>query len=477
MDSPAVRAPDFPDSLDWLHTGGRVLTLADFRGRLLLLDFWTYGCINCLHVLPALREIEARYADSLSVVGVHSGKFIAERDTARLLDASVRLDARHPLVNDRQFRLWRAYAVRAWPTLVVIDPRGYVVGMQAGEFTADSIAPFLERVIGDARTAGTLVDGPLRFPPDAPTRPVGLLAFPGGIAVRGDQLAVADTAHHRVLVGTLGHEGTSLRVERVMGDGTRGHQDGRAPRFDSPHGLAFDGDTLLVADSGNHLMRRAQLDSGVVETVAGTGRQLRTAVDEARGAMSSPWDVAVSDGTAWLAMAGVHELWTVPLATGIPAVFSGSGAEEVHDAPHPQAALAQPMGLCLDDDAIWFADAESSAVRRADRDPRGAVRTIVGTGLFDFGDVDGIGDDVRLQHPQALARATDGRLLVCDTYNDALKWVEPASRRVTTAARGFHEPSGVALGERHAWVSDTNAHRIAVVTLHSGAVATLSIES
>lgn len=475
MDTPPVRAPHFPEAIEWLQTGGRALSLADFRGRVLLLDFWTSGCINCLHVLPALRELEARFPEHLAVVGVHSGKFIAEREPPHLRDAAVRLDAHHPIVNDRHFRLWRAYAVRAWPTLVAIDPRGYVVGMQAGEFTADAIAPVVERLIDGARAAGGLRSGASPFVAEEPTHHTGILAFPGKVAAAGRRLAIADTAHHRVLVGTLDPAGTTLHVERIAGGPTAGYADGREPRFHGPQGMAFHDDALLIADAGNHVIRRLALDTGAVTTLAGTGRQLRSAVDEARGAMSSPWDLAVANDLVYIAMAGLHELWTLPLAGGIAEVFAGSGAEEVHDAPHAEAALAQPMGLCVDDATVWFVDAESSAVRAAERDPAGGVRTVVGTGLFDFGDVDGTGDAVRLQHPQGIARHPDGRLLVCDTYNGALKWVEAGARRVTTLVRGLQEPSGLALAGTRAYVAETNAHRIVVVDLADGAVQPLAL--
>ena len=470
-----------------------------------------------MHVLPQLRELESRYPEHIAVVGVHSGKFIAERETARNRDASIRLGATHPIVNDRQFRLWRAYAVRAWPTLVAIDPRGYVVGMQAGEFTAAALAPFIERTLAQAREAGTLVDneaagGPPRrgvyssaaespssphrepqhhaapaprhdsapdraappFPPDEPTHQPGRLAFPGKVAVDGRRIAIADSGHHRVLVGTLDDAGTTMHVHRTLG-GVRGYTDGADARFDNPQGLAFDGDHLYVADAGNHCIRAVSLDDGVTRTLAGIGRQLRSAVDEAKGALSSPWDLAVAGDELCVAMAGVHQLWTVALATGESAVFSGSGAEELHDARHADAAFAQPMSALAAGGELFVVDAESSAVRRVDASPTGAVHTIAGTGLFDFGDVDGAGDDVRLQHPQGIARAPDGRLLVCDTYNDALKWLDPATRRVDTWVRGLHEPSGVALGERHAYVADTNAHRIAVVDVRSGEISTLGL--
>jgi DNA-binding beta-propeller fold protein YncE len=426
-------------------------------------------------VIPQLRDLEARFPGELAVVGVHSGKYTAERETPRIRDASIRLGAEHPTINDRQFRVWRAYAVRAWPTLVAVDPRGAVIGMQAGEFTADAIAPFVERTLAEHRAAGTLTGVPLHFTPEAPSVAPEALSYPGKVAVDGRRIAIADSGHHRVLVGTLDASGRRMQVDRVVGE-MAGYRDGSDPSFVNPQGLAFHGNRLFVADPGSHTVRDLSLQSWATRTIAGTGRQLRSAVDEAQGALSSPWDLAVADGTLYVAMAGVHQIWTVALDTGHAEVFSGSGAEELHDGAHDEAALAQPMGLCASGELLYVADAESSAIRVVDRSASGRVRTIVGTGLFDFGDVDGIGDDVRMQHQQAVALAPDGRLLVCDSYNDALKWVDPATRRAETWVRGFSEPSGLAIGAGAVYVADTNAHRVAVADLRTGEVETLQID-
>ena len=426
-------------------------------------------------MLPQLRELEQRFADVIAVVGVHSGKYIAERETARIRDASIRLGATHPVLNDRQFRVWRAYAVRAWPTLVAIDPRGSVVGMSAGEFTADAVAPFVERVVAAARTDGSLREGPSHFPAETPSAPPGELAFPGKVAVDGDRIAVADSGHHRVLVGRLEQDGRRMRVQLIVGSGSEGFADGTEAAFRYPQGLAYSGDVLYVADAGNHAVRAIALASGSVRTIAGTGVQLRSARDRAAGALSSPWDLARSGDTLHVAMAGNHQLWAVDLRGGIAAHRTGSGAEELHDGPHATAALAQTMGLALADGALLAADAESSAVREVDIDLSGGVRTIVGTGLFDFGDVDGVGDVARLQHPQGIAVAPDGRVIVCDSYNDSLRWLDPADRRLTTWVRGLHEPGGVAVGARGVYVADTNAHRIVVAEWDSGNVLPVAI--
>jgi len=427
-------------------------------------------------VLPQLRELEQRFGDAIAVVGVHSGKYTAERITDRIRDASIRLDATHPVLNDRQFRVWRAYAVRAWPTLVAIDPRGAVVGMSAGEFTADSVTPFVERVLAEARASGALREESMHLAADPPTIPPDRLAFPGKVAVRDDRIAIADSGHHRLLVGRLEEDGSRMRVERAIGSGVPGFANGDAPAFRYPQGLAFGGDdTLYVADTGNHSIRAVSLTNGSVRTLAGTGVQLRTARDRDDGAMSSPWDLALVGDTLYIAMAGIHQLWTLDVPSETPALFAGSGAEELHDGPHTEAALAQPMGLALAPDALLVADAESSAVREVDLNMSGSVRTIVGTGLFDFGHVDGVGERARLQHPQGLAVAEDGRVLVCDSYNDALRWLDRAEREVSTWVSGLHEPGGIAIGARRVYVAETNAHRIAVIDIGSTEVRPLVI--
>ena len=420
-----------------------------------------------------MREIEERFNSELTVVGVHSGKFIAERETSRIADAAQRLGVAHAVVNDRQFRIWRSYAVRAWPTIVVIDPTGYVVGMRAGEFTADMIAPSLEKIIKQAgsglvRVANTPGQSVSRAP--APNE----LRYPGKVAVAGGRMAIADSANNRVLVADLTR--TAQATVRAVYGRDRGYRDGTDARFDHPQGVLFDGDALLVADAFNHAIREIDLATGGTRTIAGTGKQLRTRADLTAGALSSPWDlVRAGDGIA-IAMAGNHKLYMLDRTTQTARVFAGSGAEEIHDGPRDTAALAQPMGICADERRVYFADSESSAIRYADLEPNGIVGTLAGSGLFDFGDADGEGTAIRLQHSQGVLRAPDGRLLVVDSYNDALKWLDPGSRRVTTWVRGLSEPGGAAFGEGHVYVADTNAHRIAVIGLDNGHVITLSLD-
>ena len=422
-----------------------------------------------------MRELESRYPSEIVVIGVESGKYHAERITSRIRDASIRLEAAHPVLNDRQFRTWRSYAVSAWPTLVAVNPAGYVVGVHAGEFTADMLVPFIETQIASARESGTLNTEPLHFEPDAPNVEPTLLRYPGKITVEGDRIAIADSGNHRVLVGKLATDGMSMKIERTAGTGAPGFSDGREGQFHSPQGMAFAGDTLYVADQENHSIRAVDLNTGVIKTVAGTGKQMRTRGDQKAGAMSSPWDLALIGETLYVAMAGVHQLWTVDTKTGRSRVHSGTGGEDIRDGPHKEALLAQPMGITALDDRLYFTDSESNGIRWAEASPEGSVGTIVGTGLFDFGDVDGKGDDVRLQHPQGIA-VFGKDLLVADSYNDCIKLVNPESRTSAVWLRELHEPEGIACTSTHAYIADTNAHRIAVVDLETKSVSDLRIE-
>lgn len=422
-----------------------------------------------------MRKLDQQFGDTVTVIGVHSGKFTSERDTSRIRDAAVRLGNTHPVVNDRQFRTWRSYAVNAWPTIVVVGPEGHVLGVRAGEFEAGQLAPFIEGLVRESESRGSLVRGARHFESDTPVQPPGVLRYPGKVAIDDSRIAIADTGHDRLLIGTLDASRHRARIARIVG-GNAGFADGPDGLLEAPQGVLFSGDTLYVADAGNHAIRAVDIATGSVRTIAGTGRQLRTRADAAAGALSSPWDLALHEGTLYIALAGAHRIVALDIASGVVRPFCGSGREEIIDGSHASAALAQPMGLATDGHRLYFADAETSAIRWADLDPAGSVGTLVGTGLFDFGDRDGTGDEARLQHPQAVALHDDGRVLVADSYNDSLKWIDARTRSCETFVRGLHEPGGLARSEGVAYVADTNAHRIVAIDEASGDFTVLEVE-
>lgn len=469
----AVRAPelDLP-GLVWLNTDAP-LGLASLRGRIVILDFWTFCCINCQHVLPTLRRVEERFPQDVTVIGVHSPKFPAEREIDRLRQAIARHDIRHPVVQDADFLLWKQYAVRAWPTLVFISADGYVIGQHAGEPDPEKLLVAVGRLVEQRGSASPTERQ--RLAPE-PLVPPARLRYPAKIrpfrhADGRELLALADAGHNRVLLLDLAGE----EVARI-GTGQAGSADGTmaAARFDAPQGVAGHGDRLYVADTGNHAIRCIDLANGQVATIAGTGRRgrrLGTSPLPAREtALASPWDLALADGRLFIANAGTHQIARLDLATGLLHRLAGSGAEALRDGDPDEACLAQPSALALDPSGttLFFADAETSAIRRIDL-PSGRVATLVGAGLFEFGRVNGPLADARLQHPLDLAIDGDA-ILVADSYNDAIRRVAPTAGCVEEFEDGFlcadpvciplAEPAGLCLWQGALFLSDTGNHRI-----------------
>ncbi|WP_166028612.1 NHL domain-containing thioredoxin family protein [Streptomyces chilikensis] len=472
-----VRAPELVGKGGWINTGGKNLTLADLRGRLVVVDFWTFCCVNCLHVLDELRELEEKHRDTLAIIGVHSPKFVHEAEHQAVVDAVERYGVEHPVLDDPELATWKQYAVRAWPTLVVVDPEGYIVAQHAGEGHAHAIEKLVEELEAEHEAKGTLRrgDGPYVPPEPQPTT----LRFPGkALLLPGGNLLVSDTTRHQLV--ELEADGET--VVRRIGAGGRGLADGDAAtaRFSEPQGLALlDDTTVVVADTVNHALRRLDLSTGEVTTVAGTGRQWMqgepTAGAADRVSLSSPWDVAHWQGKVWIAMAGVHQLWAWDPASGTVEVTAGTTNEGLVDGPGGEAWFAQPSGLAVsaDGERLWLADSETSALRWVEKD--GSVHTAVGTGLFDFGHRDGEAAQALLQHPLGVTPLPDGSVAVSDTYNHALRRFDPATGEVTTLATDLREPSDAVLVGEDIVVVESARHRLTRLRLPEEAVRVESV--
>ena len=469
---PRVRAPEL-NGRGWLNTGGKELKLADLRGRILLLDFWTFCCINCLHVLDELRPLEERYGDALVVIGVHSPKFEHERDPQALAAAVERYGVHHPVVDDGDMHIWQQYAAKAWPTLAVIDPTGYLVASMAGEGHAEGLSRLIDELIAKHGADGTLHrgDGPYVPPPLAET----LLRFPGkAIELPTGNLLVSDSSRHSVV--ELSADGETL--VRRFGSGERGHP------FNEPQGLlllpapvaATAGYDVLVADTVDHQLRGLSLTTGEITLVAGTGRPWRSAVDGPRDALaadlSSPWDLAWFDDKVIIAMAGIHQLWWFDPAARTVGVYAGTTVESLRDGPIPDVWMAQPSGLSVGGERLWIADSETSALRYIEA---GVLHTAVGQGLFDFGHVDGPAAEALLQHPLGVAALPDGSVLVADTYNGAIRRFDPETDAVSTVDSGLAEPSDIVVTKAgDVLVVESAAHRL--TRLAPGVVKTVTGE-
>ncbi|MET9083992.1 NHL domain-containing thioredoxin family protein [Streptomyces sp. NPDC004237] len=470
-----VRAPELVGKGGWLNTGDRQYTLADLRGRIVVLDFWTFCCINCLHVLDELRELEERHRDTVVIIGVHSPKFVHEAEHRAVVDAVERYGVEHPVLDDPELATWKQYAVRAWPTLVVIDPEGYVVAQHAGEGHAHAIARLVEELEAEHEAKGTLRrgDGPYVPPEPEPTA----LRFPGkALLLPSGTFLVSDTTRHQLV--ELAEDAET--VLRRIGSGTRGFTDGPAAEasFSEPQGLALlDDGSVVVADTVNHALRRLDPATSEVTTLAGTGRQWWQGSPTSGPAreidLSSPWDVAVFGGKVWIAMAGVHQLWTYDPQDRTVAVAAGTTNEGLVDGPAAEAWFAQPSGLAATPDRLWLADSETSALRWVD--PDGHVHTAVGTGLFDFGHRDGAAGQALLQHPLGVTALPDGSVAVSDTYNHALRRYDPATGEVTTLATDLREPSDAVLAGDDIVVVESARHRLTRLRLPEEAVRVESV--
>ncbi|MGM9471093.1 NHL domain-containing thioredoxin family protein [Pseudarthrobacter sp. YS3] len=518
---------------NWLNTGGKSLDLEALRGKIVLLDFWTFCCINCLHVLDELRPLEEKFSDVLVTVGVHSPKFEHEADPVALAAAVERYEIHHPVLDDPELDTWKAYTARAWPTLVVIDPEGYIVAHLSGEGHADGLAVLIPELIAEHEAKGTLhrgsgpyvapeaTSGTLRFPGKALFLPAGRGTGANGASDGGTpdgatsvnaaphgSWLVTDTGHHRLVeLGTDFHT-----VLETFGSGTKGHADGPAATVDSlkptaqfnePQGLvllpedvaAKTGYDVVIADSVNHRLRGLSLSDGTATTLVGSGvqRLLETGparVDEdAAGftgkltehplevSLSSPWDVVWSTrlNAVVIAMAGTHQIFSFDPLTGAVAIVAGNGLEGLQDGPAHEAWFAQPSGLAEDADGnIWVADSETSALRKLVIDDAGTVtvESAVGKGLFDFGFRDGAASDARLQHPLGVTVLPDGSVAIADTYNGAVRRYDPATKTVSTLARGLAEPSDVIVDHTQAAgaeplliVVEANKHQLVYVPI------------
>jgi thiol-disulfide isomerase/thioredoxin len=425
-----IRAPELPENLDWFNTDDP-LTLASQRGKVVLLDFWTYCCINCMHVLPDLHYLQNKYPDSLTVIGMHSPKFENERVAEQLQKAINRHHIRHPVANDTKFQMWRAYGIKAWPSIIFIDPEGYVVGILRGEGRRKQLDELIRKHLDVAEERGVLASS--RLPQAVRPEPDTMLSFPGKVLATRNNLYIADSGRNRIL--ETYHDG---KVRRIFGSGTPGMLDGKetAAMFNNPQGMTLVGDFLYVADTDNHSIRRIHLKSGDVMTLAGDGKQGRYVADSFRepldAQLNSPWDLTYYESNLYIAMAG-------------------------------------PSGITALDNTLYIADAETSAIRVI-RTDQGTVSTLVGKGLFDFGDRDGVGREARLQHPLGITVDPERNALwVADTFNSKIKRIDLQTNQVSKFKFGVQldEPGGLSLFRDKLFIANTNAHQIVMLDLSS----------
>jgi thiol-disulfide isomerase/thioredoxin len=482
-----IRAPELNGGTGWLNTD-RPIYISDLKGKVVLLDFWTYCCINCMHVIPDLKKLEAKYPNELVVIGVHSAKFANEKDSDNIRQAILRYGIHHPVVNDSEFRIWRSYGVRSWPTLVLINPEGYVAGAVSGEGNYEILDKVISTLIAEFDKQGKIDRTPVKLSLEKNKEPDRLMSFPGKVIANDKSLFISDSDNNRIIITDL-----DGNVTGVIGNGNEGTQDGAFTQanFNKPQGMSLDNDLLYIADTENHLIRLANLRDKTVKTIAGTGQQGRGYGEKVGKALetplNSPWDLILVGDKLYIAMAGPHQVWVMDVKNDSIKSYAGSGREGRIDGKLMESALAQPSGITTDGKRLYIADSEVSSIRSIDLDEKGNVETVVGLDLFEFGDIDGKGREVRLQHPLGVLYH-NGKLYVADTYNHKIKIIDPQDKSSKTlfgtgnpgktdgTSPSFYEPSGLAIVGNKLYIADTNNHSIRVANLSTKAVSTLVIK-
>lgn len=481
-----VRAPELSGGVSRLNTE-KPLSLQALRGKIVLLDFWTYGCINCIHIIPDLKKLEAEYPKNLVVIGVHSAKFDNEKETENIRKIVLRYGIEHPVINDADFNIWNQYAVKAYPTRVLIDPAGYIVGVYVGEGYKTEIETKIAETLAEFRKKGALNETPLNLALEKAKIGNLPLAFPGKVSAdeKTNRLFIADSSHNRIVVTDL--QGNLIET---IGSGRAALKDGDflSAAFNRPQGMTLNGEILYVADTENHAVRKIDLEAKTVETIAGTGQQAawrETGGAAKTSALSSPWDLVKVGDALYIAMAGTHQIWKLDLKQNTVAPFAGTGAEARFDGNIAESAFAQPSAIVSDGKKLWIADSESNVIREIDLQKE-TVETLAGGDLYDFGDKDGTGDHVRLQHPLGLMLA-GGRAIIADTYNHKIKEINLTERSVKTlygngksgqtdgAKPQFYEPGGISAANGKLYVADTNNQAVRIADLATGVVSTLKI--
>ncbi|KAF7817977.1 protein SUPPRESSOR OF QUENCHING 1, chloroplastic isoform X1 [Senna tora] len=492
--------PEFPSKLDWLNTAplqfGR-----DLRGKVVLLDFWTYCCINCMHVLPDLDFLEKKYKNMpFIVVGVHSAKFDNEKDSEAIRNAVLRYGITHPVANDGDMFLWRKLGISSWPTFAIIGPNGKLLAQISGEGRRKDLDDFVEAALQFYGKQNMLNNSPITLNLEKENDPRLLtspLKFPGKLAidVLNNRLFISDSNHNRIVVTDL--DGNF--IVQIGSSGEEGLQDGSFDdaTFNRPQGLAYNAkqNILYVADTENHALREIDFVNEKVCTLAGNGTKGSDYTGGGKGAtqlLNSPWDVCFHpvEEKIYIAMAGQHQIWEHNILDGITSAFSGDGYERnLNGSSSTSTSFAQPSGISLSQDLmeVYIADSESSSIRAVDL-KTGGSRLLAGgdpifpDNLFKFGDHDGIGSEVLFQHPLGVLCAKDGQIYIADSYNHKIRKLDPTSKRVSTIAgtgkAGFRdgtaiaaqlsEPSGIVEGNNgRLFIADTNNSLIRYLDLNN----------
>ncbi|GGK07849.1 redoxin family protein [Luteimonas terricola] len=465
----AVLAPEFPPGLEWLNTT-EPLRMSQLLGRVTALAFVNAGSAWCTQTLVDLGHLRNRHPDRLNVVAVNVPRFDHERESRRVGKRFARNKFEFPIGHDPDWALWQHYGIEAWPTVVLIDAAGQVRDRFVGDGQLREIDTAVSRLQDEATPRSLNVERVEMRRGGEPALP---LRFPIGLALSGNYLYVADSGHHRVLECDL-----SGRVLRQFGSGGAGFIDGpmELAAFNRPQGLCIERDTLYIADTGNHAVRRIQLRGGDIETVVGAGRpgtpNEGPVVDPRMVALDQPRAVSLAAGNLYIATAGDNRVWRFDLGAPAMSLVAGSGALAVVDGLREKASFAEPSSLASVQQVVYVCDAAGSAIRSANG-RSGQVTTVIGQDAWKHGNADGARGDARLQQPQAIALDPGAPVLwIADSGNDCLRSLRLGGGELTTVElpQRLHAPCGMVVGGGAVWIADTDAHAVLRYDIGNGSL-------
>ena len=472
---------------EWLNST-RNIESGDLENRVILLDFWTYSCVNCLHTISEIKKLEAEFGDRLTVIGVHSGKFDNEKGTDSIKKAILKYDIAHLVVNDTNFKIWNSFKASSWPTLILIDPKGRITKKYQGKIVPTTIHDDIKNLITKYKYQLTSDRLPIVLEKNKVVDYV--LKFPAKIKFARDfsyknsgktnALIISNTEKHNIIVTALNGE-TLLEI----GSGNMGFEDGNINNatFNSPRGLLFKDNTLYVADTGNHALRRIDFKTGEVKTIAGTGIRgdiINTENKVEEVLLASPWDLEFfpDKNNIIIANAGTHQLLKYNLSKRTISPFAGNGTEDSIDGQYPKNSLAQPTGLSAASEKLYFVDSASSSLRVVDKS--GEVKTLIGKGLLEFGNKNGNSKEALLQHPTGLT-ADDSAIYIADTFNHAIRKYNVKTKEISDysgSVRGdgignkksinYNEPEAIISVLDKFYIADTNNNRIIELGANTG---------
>lgn len=463
----------------------RPLEVSDLKGRIVLLDFWTYACVNCAQTLQQIKEWEKQFGSKLVVIGVHSGKFENEKNFAEIKKAIIRNDITHPVINDSNLRIWNSFEVKAWPTLVLLNPNGNVEKVYVGESEAEQAKSGIKRLI--AKYKYELNRSPLPMALEKTSIDGNVLSFPTKLEYAADfsykshhtpALFISNTGKNNILVTSLSGD-----VMIKIGSGSVGMEDGSfdVASFNAPQGLLYRAGKLYVADTGNHALREIDFKTGKVTTLVGSGQRGSVLSDqeiiEARSfELTSPTELEFFPNldNIVIANSGTHQLLSYSVNKGTITLLAGSGAEGISDGKYPNNSLAQTADLSVFNKKLYFLDSESSSLRVLDE--AGEIKTLVGKGLFDFGLKNGDRNEALMQHPLGLM-VDDTGAYISDSFNHVIRKYDLTSGNLSLIAGSkksgnnlgssgsteFDQPEGIVSVLNNFYIADANNNRIVVL--------------